>query len=261
MDSKKLKALQSWFEGYSRTFLTGDSIKDSPITLKIDHTHRVRSNIRLLARSIGLTDSHLCIAEAIGLLHDTGRFEQYQQFGTFNDQQSVNHAALGIAVVEQASILDDLADDESSLIKEAIRFHNAPALPSRRPPLSLTFMRLVRDADKLDIWKVFADFYRSDHPLEAAIVQHLIDQPVWEPAIVQAILKERLARFSEMKSVNDFKLLQLSWVFDLNFPETFTQAKKRTDLAVIAGTLPDAPELNRAVSVVMDRLEEKSRPV
>ena len=260
MDSNQFAALQSWFEGYSRSFLTGDSIKYKPLTLKIDHTHRVHSNIRLLAQSIGLAGSCLCIAEAIGLLHDTGRFEQYRQYGTFNDKRSVNHAALGIDVVEQAGILDDLAEDERGLIVEAIRFHNAPSLPSRRPPRSLTFMRLVRDADKLDIWKVFADFYRSDHPPEAAIVQHLADQPVWEPAIVQAIMQKRLARFSEMKSINDFKLLQLSWVFDLNFPETFTQAQRRTDLAVIAGTLPDAPELKRAVSVVMDRLEEKGRP-
>ena len=261
MDSDHLTALQSWFEGYSRSYLTGDSIEDSPITLKIDHTHRVHGNIRLLAQSIGLTDSHLCIAEAIGLLHDTGRFEQYQQFGTFNDKRSVNHAALGVEVVEQAGILNDLSVDEHGLIVEAIRFHNAPSLPSRRPPLPLTFMRLVRDADKLDIWKVFADFFRSDRPPEAAIVQHLVDRPIWEPAIVQAIMQKRLARFSEMKSINDFKLLQLSWVFDLNFSETFTQAQKRTDLAVIAGTLPDAPELNRAVSVVMDRLEEKGRPI
>jgi len=260
MDSNQLATLRSWFDGYSRSFLTGDSNRDSPITLKIDHTHRVHSNIRLLAQSIGFANSRLRTAEAIGLLHDAGRFEQYRQFGTFNDRRSINHAALGIHVVEQAGVLKGLGDDELGLIVEAIRFHNAPALPSTRPPLPLTFMRLIRDADKLDIWKVFADFYRSDHPPEAAIVQHLVDQPVWEPSIVQAIMQKRLARFSEMKSVNDFKLLQLSWVFDLNFPETFAQAQNRTDLALIAATLPDAPELNRAVSVVMARLREKGRP-
>ena len=260
MDSNQLDALQSWFEEYSRSFLTGNSQKDSPLILKIDHTHRVRGNIRQLAQSIDFAESHQCMAEAIGLLHDAGRFEQYQRFGTFNDRRSVNHAALGIDVVEKAGILVDLDDDERGMILEAVRFHNTPALPSPSSPLSMAFMRLIRDADKLDIWKVFADYFRFGQPLEAAIVQHLDDRPVWEPPIINAIMQKRLARFSKMKSINDFKLLQLSWVFDLNLPETFVQAKKRGDLEVIAGTLPDEPEVNRAVSVVMARLDEMGRP-
>jgi len=256
MHPDHLATLHAWFEGYSRSFLRGDARKDGPLVLKIDHTHRVRSNMRLLAQSIGYADSHLCLAEAVGLLHDVGRFEQYHRYGTFNDSRSVNHAALGIEVIEQAGILDDLANDEHGLIVEAVRFHNAATLPDDRPPLSLAFMRLIRDADKLDIWKVFGDYYRSGLSLEVAIIPHLTNQPVWEAAILEDILQKRMAKFSAMRSINDFKLLQLSWVFDLNFPETFLQAQKRGDLAAIAGSLPDAPAVNRAVAVVMTQLDE-----
>jgi hypothetical protein len=106
---------------------------------------------------------------------------------------------------------------------------------------------------------VFADFYRYDNKPETAIVQHLPDLPEWSPSIIEAIVNRRMARFSHMKTLNDFKLLQLSWVFDLNFPETFVLARQRGDLAVIAGTLPDAYDLNRAVGVVMGELEEKGK--
>ena len=256
MHCDDLAGVQSWFEGYSRSFLTGDPQQDSPLALKMEHTDRVRRNMRLLAQSIGLSDRYLCIAETVGWLHDVGRFEQYRRYGTFNDRRSANHATLGIKVVNQERILDELAEDDRQMILEAVRFHNAPVLPSNRPLQTLSFMRLIRDADKLDIWKIFGDYFRCGLSPEAAIVQHLSDQPVWEAAIVKAIQNRRMARFSAMTSVTDFKLLQLSWVFDLNYPETFAQAKQRGDLAAIARTLPDAPEVKQAVSVVMACLDD-----
>jgi len=257
MQNDLLSDLQSWFNAYTRSFLAGDPKKDSAHQLKIDHTGRVCENIRLLAASIDLPEDRMRIAEAVALLHDLGRFEQYKRYGTFNDRKSVNHAALGVEIMEETGLLADLSGEERKWIVDAVRFHNAPALPSGKPVEELIFLRLIRDADKLDIWKVFADYYRYDNEPETAIVQHLPDRRSWAPSIIEAIVKRRVARFSHMKTLNDFKLLQLSWVFELNFPETYFQARQRGDLAVIAGTLPDDPDLNRAVGVVMGELEVK----
>ena len=259
MQSDLLSDLQSWFKAYTRSFLAGNPKKDSAHQLKIDHTARVCENIRLLASSIDLPEDQMPIAEAVALLHDVGRFEQYKRYGTFNDRKSVNHASLGVEVLEKTGVLADLAGDERKWIVDAVRFHNAPALPSGKPNRELIFLRLIRDADKLDIWKVFADYYRYDNEPETAIVQHLPDRRSWTPSIIEAIVNMRMARFSHMKTLTDFKLLQLSWVFDLNFPETYFQAKQREDLAVIAGTLPDAPDLRRAVGEVMEELEAKGK--
>lgn len=257
MQSVHLSDLKSWFKSYTRSFLSGDPKKDSAHQLKIDHTDRVCENIRLLAASIDLPEDQMRIAEAVALLHDVGRFEQYKRYGTFNDRKSVNHAALGVEVLKKTGVLADFGDDDRKRIVDAVRFHNAPELPSGKPNRELIFLRLIRDADKLDIWKVFADYYRYDNEPETAIVQHLPDRPTWAPLIIDSIENRIMARFSHMATLNDFKLLQLSWVFDLNFPETYFQAKQRGDLAVIAGTLPDAPDLHRAVGVVMGELEEK----
>ncbi|BBO73637.1 metal-dependent phosphohydrolase [Desulfosarcina widdelii] len=259
MQSIHLSDIQSWFSDYTRSFLTGEPNKDSAHQLKIDHTARVCKNIRMLAASIDLSEDQMRIAEAVALLHDLGRFEQYKRYGTFNDRKSVNHAALGVEIMEKTGVLEDLDDDERKRIVDAVRFHNAPALPSGKPPEELIFLRLIRDADKLDIWKVFADYYRYDNEPETAIVQHLPDRPTWAPSIIEDIVNRRMARFSHMETLNDFKLLQLSWVFDLNFPETYFLARQRGDLAVIAGSLPDVPSLRRAVAVVMEELEVKGK--
>ncbi|WP_319409821.1 HD domain-containing protein [uncultured Desulfosarcina sp.] len=258
MHNDQLIRLKTWFAEYTRSFLTNEATIDAPFVLKIDHTARVCENLCLLGKSIHLTDGQMRVAEAIGLFHDLGRFEQYRRYRTFNDRQSTNHASLGIDVLNETAVLDSLPADEKAMIIEAIRFHNAPALPGNKPPASMVFMRLIRDADKLDIWKIFADFYRHHRRIEPAIVQHLPDLPVWEEKIVNAIIEKRMAKFQDMKSLNDFKLLQLSWIFDLNFAETFTQAKKRGDLFAIARSLPDNPILNRAIAVISERLKEAS---
>jgi hypothetical protein len=248
--------LKAWFASYTRSFMTGKTQIDSPLELKIEHTARVCDNICQLGRSLDLTDGQLCLAETIGLFHDLGRFEQYRRYRTFNDRQSANHARLSIDVLNQTAVLDPLTAGEKAAIIDAIRFHNAPRLPANHPPASMVFMRLIRDGDKLDIWKIFADYYRHHRRPEPAIIQHLPELPTWEEKIVKAITDKRMARFQDMKSLNDFKLLQLSWVFDLHFPETFTQAKKRGDLAAIARSLPDDRILRHAIGVISDRLDE-----
>jgi hypothetical protein len=259
MQTDQLSWLKVWFNTYARSFLTGETVIDSPLVLKIEHTARVCGNICHLGRSVDLTDRQLRTAETIGLFHDLGRFVQYRRYRTFNDRQSANHASLGIDVLNETAVLDSLPADERAMIMDAVRFHNAPALPGNKPSASMIFMRLIRDADKLDIWKIFADCYRHHRRVEPAIIQHLPDLPVWDEKIVNAINEKRVAKFQDMKSLNDFKLLQLSWVFDLHLPETFRQAKKRGDLLAIARSLPDDPALRRAVAVVSDRLKEALR--
>ena len=248
--------IKSWFDAYTHSFLSGDAAQDSPLVLKINHTHRVCANICNIGETLDLSDTHMRLAETVGLLHDVGRFEQFKRFGTFNDHQSINHAALGVDVLKKNAVLKSLEAEEQAFVTDAVRLHNAPALPLKRPPTNLLYMRLVRDADKLDIWKIFADCFRADQPSEPAIVQHLPDRPTWEEAIIEAIMQKHMAKFQDMRSLNDFKLLQLSWVFDLNFQETSVLATKRGDLAAIARSLPEGPAVERAVDVTMQHLDE-----
>ncbi len=254
MQSGDLLRLKSWFEDYTRGYLSGEINQDNPLVLKINHTARVCANMRLLACSVDSPDDQVNVAEAIGLMHDLGRFEQYRRYQTFNDRESVNHAVLGVDVLSQTRVLHFLDKRVQRLIERAVRFHNAPRLPPNTAPAPQLFMRMIRDADKLDIWKVFADFYRTNRMPDPSIMQHLPDLPTWSPAVVEAIVQERTARFQDMNTLNDFKLLQLSWIFDLNFKETFVQIDHRGDLKAIATSLPQTPEIERVVGIVMQRL-------
>jgi hypothetical protein len=254
VEHERLARIKRWFDTYTRSFLTGHPTDDSPLVLKIEHTARVSENMQQLGNAIHLPAGKKRAAEAVGWLHDVGRFRQYRQYHTFNDRQSVNHASLAIDIIGQESVLVGCQPDEDRAIRDAVRFHNAPALPGNRPHDSTVLMKMIRDADKLDIWRVFADFCRNGNQPEAAVVQHLSDHPTWEPAIIDAIMQGRMARFQDMRSVCDFKLLQLSWVFDLYWPESLKQAERRGDLAEIGRSLPDHRIIRDAVDHVMSYL-------
>jgi hypothetical protein len=193
-------------------------------------------------------------------LHDIGRFTQYRRFGTFNDRQSANHAALGIDVLAQAAAFTALPPGPKQIIVDAIRYHNVRALPTRQKPEAALFRQLIRDADKLDIWRVFADCYRQCDQPDPTVILNLPDRPTWNVPILCSIAKRQIANLHQMQSLNDFKLLQLSWVFDINFPETLIQADKRGHLRVIARSLPDAPAVQQAIGLVMERLAQAAAP-
>lgn len=250
-----LNGLSAWFDDYTRSFLSGEAEFDAPLKLKIEHTARVRENIRQLANSLSLNKENLHIAEAIALFHDVGRFEQYRRYQTFNDSHSVNHAKKGVDVLTQFNVLESLSDREQTLIINAIRFHNVPSLPDNNGSDAMLFMRLIRDADKLDIWRVFAQYFQWDKPHHPAIVQHFVDGPSWAPKIIDDILEKRTARFKYITTIIDYKLFQLSWVFGLHFSASAVLARRRGHLAAIADTLPVDTNIQRAVSTVMDALE------
>lgn len=250
-----LNRLSAWFDDYARSFLSGEAEYDGPLALKIEHTARVRENTRQLANSLCLNKKKICIAEAIALFHDVGRFEQYRCYQTFNDDHSVNHAKKGVEVLTRFKVLESLPDSIQTIIIDAIRFHNAPSLPDDNGSDAMLFMRLIRDADKLDIWNVFAAYFQCEKPHNPAIVQHFVDGPGWEPKIIEDILGKRTARFKFITTITDYKLFQLSWVFGLHLAASAVLARKRGHLAAIADTLPVDSNIQRAVSTVMATLE------
>ena len=132
-----------------------DSSKEK-IKLKIDHTYRVSELCEEIASSLGMTNEEINIAWLTGLLHDIGRFEQVKKYGTFNDSISVDHAKLGVEnLFNQGKIRDFIEDtSEDELIKNVIDCHNAYKIPETFSKRTTVFSNILRDADKIDIFKV-----------------------------------------------------------------------------------------------------------
>jgi hypothetical protein len=259
MQKAQLDTLNTWFESYVRTFEDIDEEGYRNILLKVEHTRKVCEVMAFLTAGEGLSPEESRIAAATALLHDVGRFPQFRRWRTFRDSDSDNHARLGIEVIREQGILDALPADERLLIEEAVRFHNLLALPLRYKSPTTQYIRLIRDADKLDIWRVFLDYFRQPRELRpSAVTLGFPDLPGVTPACVRELAAGRIIRLEDVRVLNDFKLLQISWVYDLNFQSSYRMLQQRGHIRALAETIPLDDEAARAVELALEVIERKA---
>jgi hypothetical protein len=251
MDRKDLADFEKWFVAYVRSYYTGDEVHDMPIRLKEEHTERVRHEIVSLGRTLDLSAEQMLVAETTALFHDLGRFKQYAVYGTFSDAESENHAALGLRELARHHVLSRCSKKERIVICKAIGLHNRRTLPEKGDVTALFFARLLRDADKLDIWRVFVDYYAGRFGAKSGtIVLGLPDGALCSSEILAALDREEMANTKDMVTLCDYKLLQISWVFDLNFAAACREVESRKYVETIAATLPKKKEIEEAVHKV-----------
>ena len=256
MEQPQLDALHTWFDSYVQTYNDIDEEGFRNILLKVEHTRKVCEIMALLAAGEGLTAEEARIAAAVALLHDAGRFLQFRRWRTFRDSESDNHARLGIEVIREHGLLDGLHAEERTLIEEAVRFHNLLALPLRFKSPTPLFIRLIRDADKLDIWRVFLEYFRqADDQRPSAVTLGFPDLPGVTQACVAELAAGRVIRLDDVRVLNDFKLLQISWVYDLNFSSSYKLLQQRGHIPALAETIPFNVEAAQAIALAVATID------
>ncbi len=154
MTDRQLADITTIFAEYLATFGIGTGDLHPFLKLKLTHSECVADEARALSTDLGYTASEQNNAEAMGLLHDTGRFQQFIKYHTFSDAASVDHGELGWRIVRNEHFLAGLMHEEQRPILDGIRWHNKRVIPSPLPCRSLSYVQLIRDADKLDIYRV-----------------------------------------------------------------------------------------------------------
>lgn len=238
MTRDELNRLEQRVEAYMAGEIAG-AADTSAFTLKRDHTRRVCAHIRLLARSLALPGEAENRAAAAALVHDLGRFPQFRRFGTFSDPQSQNHAALGTGVICRRGVLAEIARREKQLILRAVALHNRPELPENLPRELTLLARMLRDADKMDIFKVMADLYAGpENGGVSFITHHHPDDGNISPDLLAQVASLQRVPYSGVRTLNDMKLFQLSMVFDLNFPAALEQMLDKGRIESIIRSMP-----------------------
>ncbi|MCJ7618071.1 MAG: HD domain-containing protein, partial [Desulfobacterales bacterium] len=204
----------------------------------------------MLGKELGLSDQDMVLAETIALFHDIGRFKQYKTYRTFSDFMSENHARLGLRQMAIHGVLSACTTAEKRLITRAIAYHNAATLPVNENGNTLFFMRLIRDADKLDIWKLFIDYCNEGEKKHSSAIElGLPDDPIYSQRVIERLKQRRFVLMQDLKTLNDFKLLQIGWVYDLNFVPSFQIVKKKKYIEKLEEALPQSKEIKEAVKL------------
>ncbi len=259
MDQRSVTYFKKWFHAYVKSFASDDPELQRNFDLKEKHTFGVCMEITRLGRGLGLNGDEQRLAEASALFHDIGRFKQYARYRTFLDGQSLNHAEAGVAILREKAVLDNLDAASRDLILYAISNHNKAALPPCEDERCLFFSRLLRDADKLDIWRVVTDYYRRRAKGERnqAIELDLPDTQGISPEVRGALMSREIIQAAHIKNLNDFKLLQVGWVYDLNFAPALERLVAKGYLDMIRVTLPDSTAVRRIFAAVDAYLDER----
>ncbi|MEW6115918.1 MAG: HD domain-containing protein [Nitrospirota bacterium] len=253
-----LSFFRQWFSDYCASFYSSNKEDQKNIVLKEQHTAHVCSNIVRLAQGQALNDNELLLAETAGLFHDVGRFPQYAQYRTFRDSASVNHGELGAKVLEERQVLKRLPEEEQQVVITVVKFHNTYRIPDIADPFAVLLLKLVRDADKLDIWRVFFEYYDAPEEERASVAGlGLPDSPEYSKEIVATILKRQLVPLTMLRTLTDFKMAKMAWVFDLNFTSSFKIMVEHDYLKRVAATLPQTEEIKNMTAFLLDYIHQR----
>ncbi len=251
-----LNELQCWFPQYVQSFCLSDPALRQLIKLKEDHTLRVCKQILDIGRKLALSENDLRIAEVIALFHDIGRFEQIAHYQTFVDGKSEDHANLSVKVLQRENALVALDEKTKQLIMRAISNHNRLSIPENESPDCLFYSRLLRDADKLDILELFSTcFYVACEERSSIVQMDLPDLPGASQNVLDELEQGNKVSTRQLKCINDYKLFQMGWVYDINFQPTFQIIHGKGYLRMIRDALPVSEKIDKAYERLISYVE------
>lgn len=244
--SRTLDRHRAGFEAYARGFLNGSVEDQANVRIKIDHSLRVLENALALVAAEAVPGPLAESAGLAALYHDVGRFTQYARHKSFSDAATENHARLGVQTLLRGRMLADCAADVRRVVLGAVFLHNVQTLPARlAEPLSLV-TRVVRDSDKLDIYAVMLEHFGDPARFNPVVTLGVAREPgKYSPAILEQLCARRLGDYRSMAFENDFKLLLIGWVFDLNFAHTRRVLREREYIERLFALLPDDGPIRR----------------
>jgi len=259
MQQQQLDGFRVWFDNYVAGFYSDDEFVNANIKLKEEHTHRVCEEMRYLADELGLSEDDRRLAETIALFHDIGRFEQFVRYRTYSDPKSVSHPLLGVDILRETGVLSPLAGDQRQLIEKAVEYHGIKEMPKDIDGRCLLFSKLIRDADKLDVYYTVITYYRQykEDPGGFKLELELPDEPGYTDIVIENILNEQQTDYQKLKTLNDMKLLQLGWVYDVNFTATLKRISKCGYLKMLIDLLPQTEDIEKVSEKILTYVDRR----
>ena len=250
-----LKRMHTWMAAYMKSFYTDDEEVQRGILIKETHTGYVTSNCVELAKNLNFNVHDTELAEIIGLFHDVGRFYQYQTYKTFNDAQSEDHAELAFKVIDKLDFFKELSRADYNLVEFAIRNHNKRTVAPTDDERKILFAKLIRDADKLDIYRVLEPYFSQEN---ADKLPNFIKSRAPE---ISSDFKEKFVRgeqvnYNEIRTNGDRKLVRLMWIYDINFKWTMKKIVESGYIEKIVENLPMDADVAEGVARLRRHVEK-----
>ena len=208
------------------------------LKLKKEHSLRVAELCCQIAQKQQFEKNDCRLAELIGLVHDMGRFPQYVKYQTFDDSKSEDHTLLGIKLLEETDFFKELSEADQHIVKQSIESHNKLTVTAK-DKRTMLFCQILRDANKLDIWDMTVSFLKKDGTFSnSTFCYNLPMLSGVSDVVIKTLSSGKVLQKKDLQSINDYKLFQMSQIFDLNFKVSFEILNKKQLIKKIYDTLP-----------------------
>lgn len=209
--SINLNKAKEVFASYVRNYNPDNGM----VRLKIVHTYKVVEIAKEIAEQLHLDEEDAELTELIALLHDIGRFEQIRRYGDFRDHLTIDHAKLGADLLEEGLLQEFIEDRQyDDIILKAIRMHNRYAIDGKLDERTLLHAKLIRDADKTDIFRVRVEDDIRD--IQSFTKKELEDSSVSED-VYKTFLSHQCINRETVVTPADSWIAGAAMIFDYNF--------------------------------------------
>ena len=230
------------------------------MVLKSDHTLKVleKTLIILYGENFSSNNELLLSSQLSAIFHDISRFEQLRLYHTFNDAQSFNHAQYSVKILKEENLLSSLPINIQNTVLTSIEHHSSATLPIIETEDTLLCAKILRDADKLDILRIFALYL--DNPENSAIVYNFKDSGTLTKEVWEHLQNNTIPPNTIMKSSIDYLLSRMQWVYDFNFKTTCIEVKKSLFLEKLKSKLPASiPEVELYYNKTANDLNQRTQ--
>ena len=148
-----IQELKERFLSYANSYLTGDEF-DYGYIAKRDHTVRVFEITQQIARVANVDNQTFMVIEAIAILHDVGRFTEWQIYKSYKRKKEFDHATEGGRMLREGIIKKMIPQTRQfdELIICGVERHGDMVLPDTLSKQERMICEIIRDADRLDIF-------------------------------------------------------------------------------------------------------------
>ena len=204
------------------TYVKKYDFSNTMIFHKAVHSYKVAEIAERIARSLGQAEL-VDFAWLLGLLHDIGRFEQVKRYNTFSDSQSVDHAELGADILFKGGLIDSfptetLPEGWKETAEIAIRQHNKLTLSEGLDENTRTLSNILRDADKVDIFRVLVEMPFEDR--NGGIKSVEPESFEISPEVMRYVMEHRCVPRTVRKTVFEGRVSHCCLAFELVYEES-----------------------------------------
>ncbi len=190
-------------------------VDNEMISKKYIHTFKTKLVSDQIVTSLNLNDREKYLASIIALFHDYARFEQAKIYNSFNDLTTVDHADLAVEMLFEKNqiinFINDLTEEELLIVKLAIKNHNKFSIEDNLLDKQNMFCKIVRDADKVDIYRVISTDFGAKNVPQGKLLQEDLNN----------FYNHKLYKHKKESTFYTFVLTSLSFIYDINYKKSY----------------------------------------